>query len=120
MGDPGGSGGDIGSGGNGLVHEVEHVLTGRRLALKSLLDESSYGRLEQEALFAERFQNWFWGAGYVDFATPPRSPLALFEFYYREPSPMLFWRGMLFAGLMAWFMAWIGMHAGRAMQKVRR
>ncbi len=65
-------------------------------------------------------RNWFWGAGYVDFSTPPRSPLALFEFYYREPTPMLFWRGMLFAGLMAWFMAWLGMHAGRAMQKVRR
>jgi hypothetical protein len=65
-------------------------------------------------------RNWFWGAGYVDFATPPRSPLALFEFYYREPTPTLFWRGMLYAGLLAWFMAWIGMHAGRAMRKVRR
>ena len=31
-----------------------------------------------------------------------------------------FWRGMLMAAAMAWFMAWIGMHAGRAMQKVRR
>jgi serine/threonine-protein kinase len=39
----------IGQGGNGLVHEVEHVLTGRRLALKSLHDDTSYGRLEQEA-----------------------------------------------------------------------
>src|SRR4029078_4316027 len=39
----------IGQGGNGLVHEVEHIRTGRRLALKSLVDESGYGRLEQEA-----------------------------------------------------------------------
>ncbi len=30
----------IGQGGNGLVHEVVHLLTGRHLALKSLLDES--------------------------------------------------------------------------------
>jgi hypothetical protein len=27
---------------------------------------------------------------------------------------------MAMATLMAWFMAWLGMHAGRAMQKVRR
>jgi hypothetical protein len=32
----------------------------------------------------------------------------------------MFWRGMAMATLMAWFMAWLGMHAGRAMQKVRR
>jgi|GEM_PF-2997930 len=39
----------IGGGGNGLVHEVEHVRTGQRLALKSLLDPTMYQRLEQEA-----------------------------------------------------------------------
>ena len=65
-------------------------------------------------------RNWFWGGGYVDFATPPRSALARYEFFYREPNALMFWRGMFFAGLMAWFMAWIGLHAGRAMQKVRR
>jgi len=65
-------------------------------------------------------RNWFFGSGYLDFATPPRSPLATYEFFYREADRMLFWRGMLVAAMMAWFMAWIGMHAGRAMQKVRR
>ena len=39
----------IGGGGNGLVHEVEHTRTGQRLALKSLLDPTTYQRLEQEA-----------------------------------------------------------------------
>jgi eukaryotic-like serine/threonine-protein kinase len=39
----------IGGGGNGLVHEVEHVPTGERLALKSLLDPTAAQRLEQEA-----------------------------------------------------------------------
>lgn len=39
----------IGGGGNGLVHEVEHMRTGQRLALKSLLDPTMYQRLEQEA-----------------------------------------------------------------------
>jgi len=65
-------------------------------------------------------RNWFWGSGYVDFATPPRSPLARYEFFYREQTPLMFWRGMAIATLMAWFMSWLGMHAGGAMQKVRR
>lgn len=65
-------------------------------------------------------RNWFFGGHYVDFSTPPRSPLATFEFFYREPTRLLFWRGMFYAGMMAIFMAWLGMHLGRAMQKVRR
>src|SRR3954469_361538 len=47
----------IGQGGNGLVYEVEHALTGRRLALKSLLDESGLARLEQEARAASMMKN---------------------------------------------------------------
>jgi hypothetical protein len=65
-------------------------------------------------------RNWFFGSVYLDFSTPPRSPLATYEFFYRDTSPMMFWRGMLIAAMTAWFMAWIGLHAGRAMQKVRR
>jgi len=65
-------------------------------------------------------RNWFFGSGYVDFATPPRSPLARHEFFVREPTGVMFWRNMAIAALMAWFMAWLGMHLGRAMQKVRR
>jgi len=47
----------IGQGGNGAVHEVEHVLTGRRLALKSLHDDTAYGRLEQEARATSLMKN---------------------------------------------------------------
>ncbi len=65
-------------------------------------------------------RNWFFGSGYLDFSSGPRSPLARYEFFYREQTPAAFWRNMAIATLMAWFMAWIGMHAGRAMQKVRR
>ena len=65
-------------------------------------------------------RNWFFGGGYVDFATPPGSALARHEFYYREPTAGLFWRNMAIAAVLAWFMAWLGMHLGRAMQKVRR
>ena len=65
-------------------------------------------------------RNWFFGSGYVDFATPARSPLARFEFFYREPEAMMFWRGMLIAAVVSCFMMWIGLHAGRAMRKVHR
>jgi hypothetical protein len=65
-------------------------------------------------------RNWFFGGGYLDFATPPRSPLARFEFFYREANAAMFWRGMFVAAMTAWFMSWIGMHAGQAMKKVRR
>jgi hypothetical protein len=65
-------------------------------------------------------RNWFFGSGYLDFSTPPLSPLARYEFFYRETDRTMFWRGMLIAAMVACFMAWIGMHAGRAMQKVRR
>src|SRR3954464_6273235 len=47
----------IGQGGNGLVYEVEHARTGRRLALKVLLDETGFGRLEQEARAASLMKN---------------------------------------------------------------
>jgi len=65
-------------------------------------------------------RNWFFGGGYLDFATPPRSPLARFAFFYREPDPAQFWRLMLIAAVMSCFMMWIGLHGGRAMRKVRR
>ncbi|APR86194.1 Serine/threonine-protein kinase pkn3 [Minicystis rosea] len=47
----------IGQGGNGLVYEVEHTRTGRRLALKALLDETGFARLEQEARAASLMKN---------------------------------------------------------------
>ena len=65
-------------------------------------------------------RNWVFGGGYLDFATPPRSPLARFEFFYREPDPAQFWRLMLIAAVVSCFMMWIGLHGGRAMRKVRR
>jgi hypothetical protein len=47
----------IGQGGNGMVHEVEHLMTGRRLALKSLLDDAGLARLEQEARASALMKN---------------------------------------------------------------
>jgi hypothetical protein len=65
-------------------------------------------------------RNWFFGGAYLDFATPPTSPLARFEFFYREPTAAMFWRNMLIAAMTAWVFSWAGVHLGRAMQKVRR
>ncbi|MFO0589577.1 MAG: protein kinase [Polyangiaceae bacterium] len=39
----------LNQGGAGMVHEVEHLRTGRRLAMKSLVDDANAARLEQEA-----------------------------------------------------------------------
>jgi serine/threonine-protein kinase len=47
----------LGHGGNGMVHEVVHLMTGRHLALKSLLDEAGLGRLEQEARASSLMKN---------------------------------------------------------------
>jgi eukaryotic-like serine/threonine-protein kinase len=47
----------IGQGGNGAVYEVEHTRTGRKLALKALLEEAGFARLEQEARAASMMKN---------------------------------------------------------------
>ena len=65
-------------------------------------------------------RNWFFGAGYMDFSTPAGSYYASYEFFPHEPTPQLFWRGMIIAAFITCLMTWIGIRAGRAMQKVRR
>ena len=65
-------------------------------------------------------RNWFFGTGYLDFSTPARSSLSRYVFFYREDGAAQFWRGMLIAACMSCLMMWMGLHAGRAMRKVRR
>jgi len=69
-------------------------------------------------LMTEHARNWFFGAQYIDFSTPPRSAYARFLFAARDSSPL--WRGLLIATLVSIVMMWLGIHAGRAMQRVRR
>ncbi|MBK8255847.1 MAG: protein kinase [Polyangiaceae bacterium] len=47
----------LNQGGAGVVHEVEHVRTGRRLAMKTLVDDASTARLEQEARATSLMRN---------------------------------------------------------------
>jgi hypothetical protein len=65
-------------------------------------------------------RNWFFGAGYMDFSTPPTSIYARFLFGHREATSAAFVVVMGVALLIACAMAWIGLVVGRAMTRVRR
>jgi len=62
-------------------------------------------------------RNRFFGTAYMDYGTPDSSLYARFVFVPSEPR---FVRGMLIAALISCFMLWLGLHAGRAMQRVKR
>jgi hypothetical protein len=64
-------------------------------------------------------RNRFFGTAYMDYSTPPQSIYARYEFLYNESTPQ-FWRRMLVAALISFLTMWVALHAGRAMQKVRR
>ena len=64
-------------------------------------------------------RNWVFGTDYMDFSTPAWSLYARSLFIPREAAPQ-FWRGMFVATITSCVMVWLGIHAGRAMQKVRR
>jgi len=63
-------------------------------------------------------RNWFFGTAYMDFSTPVQSRYAQFQFY--ADASQRYWPGMLIAALISSLMMWLGLHAGRAMRKVRR
>jgi hypothetical protein len=56
----------------------------------------------------------------MDYGTPERSLYARYLFAPSEATPGQFWRGMLIAALVSCLMMWLGTHAGRAMQRVKR
>jgi hypothetical protein len=64
-------------------------------------------------------RNWLFGTDYMDFSTPAWSLYARSLFIPREAAPQ-FWRGMFVATITSCVMVWLGIHTGRAMQKVRR
>jgi hypothetical protein len=64
-------------------------------------------------------RNWFFGAGYMDYGTRPTSTYARFLFFPSETVTQ-FWVRLSLAAIMSVAMTWIGIRAGRAMQRVRR
>jgi hypothetical protein len=64
-------------------------------------------------------RNWFFGTMYLDYGTPATSLYARYQFTPAAPTPR-FWTVMGMALLTACVMTYVGLHAGRAMQRVRR
>jgi hypothetical protein len=64
-------------------------------------------------------RNWVFGTDYMDFSTPTWSLYARFLFIPPEAA-LQFWRGMFVATITSCLMVWLGIHTGRAMQKVQR
>ena len=65
-------------------------------------------------------RNWVFGAAYMDYGTPPNSSYARFVFHETGGTAIQFWRGMLVSAVASCAMMWLGLHAGRLMQRVRR
>jgi hypothetical protein len=70
-------------------------------------------------LMSPAARNWFFGTNYFDYGTPPTSLYARYLFIPAAP-PSEFWIGMLIAVATACVTTYIGVHAGRAMLRVRR
>jgi hypothetical protein len=64
-------------------------------------------------------RNWFFGTAYRDYGTPATSLYARFEFVPPETAGVLF-LGLSMAVIISCLMAYAGILAGRAMQRVRR
>ena len=64
-------------------------------------------------------RNWFFGTESRDYGTPATSLYARFEFVPPERADVLF-RGLSAAVIISFLMAYAGILAGRAMQRVRR
>jgi hypothetical protein len=64
-------------------------------------------------------RNWFFGTFYFDYGTPATSLYARYEFLPPD-SPTRFRVGMTIALVITCAMTYIGLHAGRAMQRVKR
>jgi hypothetical protein len=64
-------------------------------------------------------RNWFFGTTYLDYGTPSTSLYARFQFIPPAPSAR-FWTLMAVALMTACLMTYVGLHIGRAMQRVKR
>jgi hypothetical protein len=64
-------------------------------------------------------RNWVFGTTYQDYSTPPTSLYARFQFVPPEPGSQFSW-GLTIAILTTCVMTYAGLHAGRAMQRVKR
>jgi hypothetical protein len=65
-------------------------------------------------------RNRLFGAHYFDYGTRSTSAYARFVFFPREAGAPQFWTRIMIAALLSCLMMWVGLHAGRSMQRVKR
>ena len=70
-------------------------------------------------LMTDAAKNRFFGAGYLDYGTPPWSHLATRQFLNPEQGFVL-WKGLVLAMLYAALSTWLGLALGKWMRKVQR
>jgi len=70
-------------------------------------------------LLSHAARNWFFGAHYLDYGTPPTSSLARFLFA-RPETPQVFWTNLAVALAAAIVLTRLGMGWAESMRRVRR
>jgi hypothetical protein len=95
---------------------VRGVVTGAAFLISFIVVQWPFA----EFLMTPLARNRVFGTAYFDYGTSARSAYARYVFYAREATPAQFWRGMLIALVVSGVMMWIGLRAGRGMQRVQR
>jgi hypothetical protein len=100
---------------SGFRPPVRALVTGTAFFATFLLVQWPFA----DFLMSPGARNWFFGTTYFDYGTPATSLYARFEFVPLEPAAALI-RGLMTAAIVSCLMAYAGILAGRAMQRVRR
>jgi hypothetical protein len=105
-----------------ILQRTSHVRAAARALLTGVAFFATFFLLQwpfANFLMTPGARNWFFGTGYRDYGTPATSLYARFEFVPPETADVLI-RGLSAAVLISCLMAYAGILAGRAMQRVRR
>ena len=105
-----------------ILQRTSHFRTAARALLTGIAFFVTFFLLQWQFanfLMTPAARNWFFGTEYRDYGTPATSLYARFEFVPPERAEVLI-RGLSAALIISFLMAYAGILAGRAMQRVRR